>query len=110
MGDLNNAKVGEFIIYGPSYDRKATKVDRLTATQVVSMGMNFRKADGKRIGSSGWDVDYAKIPGDAELKEVQQKQLIRELSAWINSTKVNHENMHLFEKLRKDVWSLKVAK
>lgn len=106
--ELKDLKVGDSLIYGPPYHRRVVKVDRLTATQAICGHQKFEIKTGKLIGSTGWNTEYASVPSPKELKEVAQKQKMRELRSWLDRVTITPENLHLFEQLHKDVVALRV--
>lgn len=102
ISDLSNVKVGDTLMYGQSYNRRMAVVERLTDTQIICGNVRFRKHDGKKVGSNGWDASWARVPNDADLSELRFK----ELQQWFTRVSVTEASKHLFEQLRIDLMEL----
>lgn len=105
IADLKDVKVGDTLMYGQSYNRRMVVVERLTDTQIICGNVRFRKHDGKKIASNGWDASFARVPNDADLQELRFK----ELQQWFVRVAVTQANKHLFEQLRTDLKELENA-
>lgn len=83
MASLETIKAGDEIavpvgISGRAYSIE--RVERATATQVVTGRHKWRRKDGRLIGSEGWSVCWA-IPVTEQIRQqVQRRELVMYLS------------------------------
>lgn len=108
MTDIKNAKEGDFLVYGDSFNRRLIKVERVTATQVVcERDIRFSKRYGKMIGHTGWSSTYAKIATDEDVKAIQTKTKIRQFKSWLERLEVTEKNLEAVERFYESLKELK---
>lgn len=67
MSDLSNVQVGDLVISHHRTGRRVLKVEKITPTQIVTIGgLRYRNKDGYVIGSGGFYHDYITVPKEAK--------------------------------------------
>ena len=108
MSNIEEAKVGDKLIYNTLTRANVAVISRLTATQaIVDNSVRFNRKDGRRVGSKGRYSTWARIATTQELDEIAKKDRIRFLNAWLDRAKVTDANLELVEKFYVDMDAMK---
>lgn len=77
MSDLSDVQVGDFVISHCRAGKRVLKVEKITPTQIVTVGNErYRKKDGYAIGSGGFYYDYATIPKEGEVESIRRRNFV----------------------------------
>lgn len=77
MSDLSNVQVGDFVISHCRAGRRVLKVEKITPTQIVTVGnKRYRKKDGYAIGSGGFYYDSITVPKEGEVESIRRSNFI----------------------------------
>lgn len=79
---LDNLKAGdEVITCSGYYGKSVSKVQRTTATQIVTeKGGKYWKKNGKRVGDTDWNISYITEPTQEIRNEIRKAALCDKLS------------------------------
>lgn len=77
MSELDDVKVGDLLISHHRTGRRVLKVEKITPTQIVTVGNErYRKKDGYAIGSGGFYYDYITVPKEGEVESIRRDNFI----------------------------------
>lgn len=107
---LKDLKFGDVVVYNSNdayHISKIVKVERITNTQIIAMGLKFRKSNGTIISDKKWSTASIHVPETGEIEEIQQYNLIQNAIKKCNRVKemspaMAQEILKIFKKYEKD--------
>lgn len=95
MNELENVKVGDFVVLRGSYahDDCLRKVERVTKSQIIVNKRRYRKNDGRIVGGGGWSYCYIRPATENDIERINKVRHKNKLLAFIR--KADLDNLSL---------------
>lgn len=87
MNELENVKVGDFVVLIGSYahDGCLRKVERVTKSQIIVNKRRYRKNDGRIVGGGGWSYCYIRPATENDIERINKVRHKNKLLAFIKN-------------------------
>lgn len=103
--DLNAVQAGDELLCHSGYGSQQVlaRVDRVTPTQIVIGNSRYRRADGYRVGDTGYGRGRVTIPTDADRERLARLVAVRAIrETTTDSTK--HLSAARLQELARELW------
>jgi hypothetical protein len=79
--NFENIKVGDIVAWNARYGNGTVlaEVEKVTKTMFTANGLRFNKKTGRSVGSDSWNVVFAFIPTEGQVKTIKEASLRRKL-------------------------------
>lgn len=94
MNNLANVEVGDELLVCGRWQRRLSKVIRLTKTQIVTETGRFNRTTGRSVGGGIWDLSWVRFPTDKDREQIHLKMLQNKLMKKLDTLRSQVENMN----------------
>lgn len=74
MKELKDLQVGDIVLVSSTWDRRLSKVEKITKTQIVVDKVRYRRSNGWQCGSYGWDQGTIHVPTEKEIAKIKNEE------------------------------------
>ena len=86
MKELKDLQVGDTILVSCAWNRRLSKVQRVTKTQIVVDNIRFNRQSGWQLGQCRWNRFKLYVPTEKEIAEIKEEEIHKKLIYSIRST------------------------
>lgn len=94
MIDFSNIQIGDELLVCGRWQRRLSKVIRLTKTQIVTETGRFNRTTGHSVGGGIWDSSWIRFPTDKDREQLHLEMLQNKLMKKLDTLRSQVENMN----------------
>lgn len=79
MKELKDLQVGDTILVSCAWNRRLSKVQRVTKTLIVVDNIRFNRQSGWQLGQGRWNTSKLYVPTEKEIAKIKEEEIHKKL-------------------------------